>query len=172
MTSISNWFSGSSESEDAMDFDAKRKLQSAYQYYDSNYGIMQDTQYGTYYNYVTSDLYNPTTGDNYNYVYNLYTYYSTTTTNSVTYSKTYIPATFTKVYNPPVYTKVDKKVQEKKKTDNKKKTGTTTPVVAKVKKAADGTVCTANGDCENRCCSKNLIVMPREGQQDLYNVRP
>lgn len=48
---------------------------------------MADTQYGMYYNYLTGDMYNPANGDNYNYVTNLYTYYSTTTTNTVSYSK-------------------------------------------------------------------------------------
>ena len=89
---------------------------------------MSDTQYQTYYNYATGDLYNSVTGENYNYVTNLYTYYSTTTTSSITYSKYYQPPVVAKVYIPPVYAKVNtadqKKKQEKKKTDNKVATGT------------------------------------------------
>ena len=84
---------------------------------------MSDTQYQTYYNYATGDLYNSATGENYNYNTNLYTYYSTTTTSSVTYSKYYQPPVVKKVYNPPVYAKVNtadqKKNQKAKKTNNK-----------------------------------------------------
>jgi hypothetical protein len=174
LSSVSNWFSGT-DGDEFFD-ETSRNLQSAYQFYDANYGIMSDTAYQTYYNYATGDLYNSGTGENYNYNTNLYTYYSTTTTSSIAYSKYYQPPVYTKIYIPPVYSKVDvKKNQDKKKTNNKISTGTrTTTSYVYVPKtySPDGTICSKNGDCSNYCCSKNLVVMPRESIQDLYNLRP
>ena len=141
---------------------------------------MSDTQYQTYYNYATGDLYNSVTGENYNYNTNLYTYYSTTTTSSVTYSKYYQPPVYSKIYIPPVYAKVDvSKNQAKKKKDNKVVTGFSTAYtkpayVAPPPKTylADGLTCTSSFDCSNYCCAKNIVVMPMESIQDLYNLRP
>ena len=78
------------------------------QFYDTEYGIMSDTQYGTYYNTAYGDLYNTATGDNYNYNKNEYTYYSTTKTDTVNYSKYYQAPVTKTVYTPPVYKKVEK----------------------------------------------------------------
>lgn len=67
---------------------------------------MADYQYGTYYNYNYNDLFDTASGGNYNYVTNLYTYYSTTNTQSVTNSEYYRAPTYSKVYTGPTYSTV------------------------------------------------------------------
>lgn len=120
---------------------------------------MADYQYGTYYNYNYGDLFDAAYGGNYNYNYNIYTYYSTTNTQSVTYSVYYKAPTYSKVYTAPTYSTVKVPV---KPTAPAKKTTTSITVKAstssstapkEVKKAdPDGTLCTTSVDCKNYCC--------------------
>jgi hypothetical protein len=100
LSMVSNWFSSSVDLSDQYhvkrDEKPKRNLQlnTQYQFFDYTYNILADYQYKTYYNYVYQDLYNTVYSENYNYKYNIYTYYSTTTTQTVTYSIYYKPPTY------------------------------------------------------------------------------
>ena len=162
----------------------KRQLQATqintYQTFDYTTGKLFDYQYNAYYNYQYGDMYNLYYQQNYNYYYNVMYdfnynqnyYYTTTvtTTTSSTYYSAFIPNPQPKWSPPSGYSasSYSKSYSTKNKASSTKKSSTQ----KKKKKAKDGAVCTSWSDCENSCCAKNLIVMPNEGQEDLYDLRP
>ena len=166
MSTVSNWFNG--DSEEAVNEKRRLNFNTQYQILDYTYGILADYQYNTYYNYNYGDLYLTATGENYNYNTEIYTYYSTTTTNSVTYTIDYIPAI---VNTYTLYTPADYKPTNKNPSKNYYKSTYVAPPPKP--KAKDGEKCVSSyGDCASRCCARNIPVMPMEGQEDLYKVRP
>ena len=61
--------------------------------------------------------------------------------------------------------------------NNYKPTGTVAkvyvaPAPAKKELKPNGDTCGSDWDCTSYCCAKNIMVMPREGIEDLYNLRP
>lgn len=95
----------------------------------------------------------------------------------MTYSVYYKAPTYSKVYTAPVYSKV--LVPKKPTVAPKAKASTTVQVSVSgnstkkeaPKKDPNGTKCDNGSSCMSFCCSKNIPVMPSEGNEDLYGLR-
>lgn len=172
LSTVSNWFTGDKDGGDELETQYKKRslqVNSQYQVIDYNYGVLADYQYQTYYNYNYGDLYDTRSGGVYNYNYNIYTYTSTTNTQSVTYTTSYKPPSYSKIYIPPKYSKVPTPVY--KTTYKATTTYTNSTKKEAPKKTNDGGDCKSSSECKSWCCEKNIAVMPGEGVQDLYGLR-